>query len=132
VPKESRVARLWIPGPMPCLNDIIEAAKGSGGRGYGYSKMKATWTQAVFWHVKAARITAFERALFSFRWVERDRQRNPDNICAGRKFILDGLVKSGVLVNDGWKQVVAEVGWNDKFEVGAHPGVEVTLTEAPR
>jgi hypothetical protein len=92
---------------------VIAAAKGFGGRGYGYSKLKRKWTDDVALLAKAARLPKVTRARFSFQWFERSRRRNPDNFCAGgRKMILDGLVNAGVLENDGWTQIV---GWRDEW-----------------
>lgn len=122
---------LFIPGPLPSLNDLIDAAKGKGGTGVGYSTLKHRWTEAVFWRAKAARLPALERIFVRFTWVEKDRSRNPDNIAAGgRKPSLDGLVQAKVIKNDGWKQVA---GWIDAFVVGAPAGVrlEIYSEEAP-
>jgi hypothetical protein len=121
------IQTLWIPGPLPCLNDIIAAAKGCGGRGYAYAKMKDTWTSLVANRARAQRIVPVSCAHFRFEWHERSRQRNPDNIAAAKKFVLDGLVTAKVFVNDGWSQIA---GWSDAWEVDARkPGVLVTIEE---
>lgn len=120
-------ARLWIPGPLPGMNEILDAAGGSGGRKRGYSSMKKAWTLAVKQHAQAARLPPFARAYFSFRWHERTRKRNPDNIAAAHKFILDGLVAAKVLGNDGWGEIA---GWADTFQVSDRPGVEVVISAA--
>lgn len=127
--RNATCATLWIPGPLPGLNEIIEAAKGSGGRGAGYARMKRQWTETVWALAKAARIDKpgpFERrVLMVFDWVERDKRRDPDNFCASRKFVLDGLVKAGVLKGDGWRHIDA---WRDRWQVNAdRPGVGVTI-----
>ena len=119
---------LHIPGQMPCLNDIIAAAKGSGGKGYGYAKMKKQWTETVWALAKQARLPRMKRVRFAFHWHELDRRRNKDNIAAGgRKFICDGLVMAGVLDNDGWAQIADD--WRDTFTVDKRPGVTVTMEE---
>ena len=38
-------------------------------------------------------------------WVVPNRRKDPDGISAGAKFILDGLVKAGILRNDGFSEV---------------------------
>lgn len=118
-------AELWVPGPLPGLNEIIAAAKGSGGRGAGYARLKRDWTEAVWAYAKSQRMPVFPGAVrLAFRWVERDRRRDPDNVAAGgRKLILDGLVRAGVLRGDGWTGVAS---WVDRFDVG-DPGVSVTI-----
>lgn len=116
-----------MPGPLPGLNDLIAAAKGAGGSGRAYAKLKRDWTQTIAWLAKAARLkSAGSPVDFEFTWHERDRRRDKDNVAAGgRKLVLDGLVTAGVLGGDGW----AHVGeWTDRFVVdeGA-PGVRVVL-----
>lgn len=120
-------AALWVPGKLPGLNDLIAAAKGHGGRGWGYSKLKREWTDTVMLLAKARRLPSFQRVRIGFLWVEQSRRRDPDNIAAGgRKLILDGLVKAGVLPEDGWAEVES---WHDTFTVGSEPGVRVELAE---
>lgn len=115
---------LWVPGPLPGLNEIVAAAKGFGGRGYGYAKLKREWTDVVA--LLARRLQPMTAAHLRFTWVEPRRQRNPDNIAAGKKFVIDGLVKAGVLPEDGWRQVLS---FSDSWEVGS-PGVRVILSAA--
>jgi hypothetical protein len=121
------LATLWVPGPLPGLNELIDAAKGSGGRGAGYARLKRQWTQIVWAHAKLARLPAFPgRVILDFGWYERDRRRDPDNVAAGgRKLILDGLVAAGVLEGDGWRFVQS---WTDRFYVQPdRHGVGVTI-----
>jgi hypothetical protein len=116
---------LWIPGPLPSLNELIAAAKGKGGRGYDYARLKRGWTDSIALLARAARLPRMERVFIRFTWRERDKRRNPDNVAAGgRKMVLDGLVTAGVLGNDGWGEVA---GWSDAFEVSQGPGVLVTF-----
>ncbi len=128
--RNATMAVLWIPGPLPGMNEIIEAAKGSGGRGMGYARLKSQWTETIWALAKQARIDKpgpFDRrVLMVFDWIERDKRRDPDNIAAGgRKLILDSLVKAGVLKGDGWKCIDA---WRDRWQVNAdRPGVGVTI-----
>jgi len=120
--------RFFVPGPLPNFNDMIDSAKGCGGRGYRYSTLKAQWKQTIALHAMAAGIKHVERARFEFRWVEANRKRDPDNIAAAKKLVFDSLMLAKVLDNDGWKQVA---GWTDSFEVGGKPGVEVTIIPVP-
>lgn len=123
----SREFAMFVSGPLPGQNELISAAKGFGGRGFGYAKLKREWTEKVAWAARAARIPPLARASFTFRWVERNQKRDPDNLAGGgRKMFFDGLVVAGVLENDGWKQIG---GWSDRFEVGPSPGVHVTIRE---
>ena len=120
-------AGLWVPGPLPGMNELIAAAKGSGGRGAAYARLKRQWTEAVWALAKQARLPRLTgRVVLEFDWHEVDRRRDPDNVAAGgRKLVLDGLVMAGVLGGDGWRYVQ---GWTDRFAVRAErPGVGVQL-----
>jgi hypothetical protein len=60
--------------------------------------------------------------------VEKNRRRDQDNIAAGKKLVIDGLVQAGVLAGDGWKYVR---GFFDEFSVDpTRPGVMVTIVPA--
>lgn len=119
--------RLWIPGPLPSLNDLVAAAKGAGGTGRAYARLKRDWTNTV--HLLAKRLKPMPGPVrMSFLWVEAHRRRDPDNIAAGgRKLVLDGLVAAKVLPNDGWAQIRS---WVDTWAVGDTPGVHVEIQDA--
>jgi hypothetical protein len=112
------------------MNEMIAAAKGFGGKGVGYSKMKKQWTGMVRDYALSAGINRpgpFEgQVRLCFLWRERNMKRDMDNIAAAKKFILDGLVEAKVIVNDGWKHVH---GFEDAFSIMLYGpvGVEVTI-----
>lgn len=131
--KDGTIATLWVPGPLPGMNELIAAAKGSGGRGYRYAAIKRQWRNNVHLLALEARLPKFPgRVVMTWEWLERDRRRDPDNIAAGgRKLVLDGLVAAGVLKGDGWRYVQS---WTDRFNLcGAaggyrnEPGVGLTI-----
>lgn len=60
-------------------------------------------------------------------WYCKNKRKDKDNIAAGIKFILDGLVKAGTIENDGWKQVN---NFSHSFKVDKdNPRVEVEIKE---
>jgi len=114
--------RLVIPGEMPGMNEIIEAAKKHPMR---YASMKQENTDAVVWPAK--RLPKMDKVFLHITWYCKDKRRDPDNVAAAVKFIWDGLVKAGVIENDGWKQ---NAGWTNRFEVDKdNPRVEIELEE---
>ena len=119
---------LWISGPMPGMNEIIGAAKGAGGRGTMYSLMKRQWTDHVWAFAKGANLPLREGPVsLHFEWHEPTRKRDPDNVACAKKFILDGLVKAGVLPGDGWAHIG---GWTDAWLVDKkNPGCLVTIAD---
>lgn len=115
------MATLWVPGPLPGMNELIAAAKGAAGRGVAYARIKRQWTDTVGLLALAKKLPAFPgRVVITWEWLERDRRRDPDNVAAGgRKLVLDGLVAAGVLKGDGWRYVQA---WTDRFSLCGAPG----------
>jgi Holliday junction resolvase RusA-like endonuclease len=109
-----------IEGRLPGLNEIIEAAKSHFG---AYAKMKEEHTTAITWLAK--KLPAYKRVVLVITWYEPDRRRDPDNIMAGQKFILDGLVAAGTIPNDSQKYVRGIV---HRFKVDRkNPRVEVEI-----
>lgn len=90
-----------IPGRLPNLNDMIDAARANR---YASAEMKKANTELVAWCVKRAKIPKMKRATLNITWYEISVRRDPDNVQAAVKFVWDGLVAAGVLTNDGWKQ----------------------------
>lgn len=107
---------LFIPGPLPGMNEIIDAkgnvakVAGRGGKRWdAYADMKRAIGAKV---ALLARASGFKKittpAVFLFEVREPDMRRDPDNFCSGaEKCIFDALQEAGLLENDGWKQVKA-------------------------
>jgi len=124
----------FIPGPLPGLNEIIDAAKvvmNSGKKAPSiYSKMKTEWDEAIVRIILQNEIPALGSILIAFIWIEKDKRRDKDNIEAGKKFILDALVSSGIIKNDGWGEV--DLG-KPEFAVNKEcPGVIVKIKPIER
>lgn len=69
----------------------------------------------------------FEKIDLDITWICKDKRKDKDNIAAGIKFILDGLVVAGVIADDGWKQVNS---FKHNFKVDKYnPRVEVKIRE---
>jgi Holliday junction resolvase RusA-like endonuclease len=111
-----------IEGRLPGLNEMIEAAKSHFG---AYASMKQTYTDMVAWLAK--KLPAYEKVAIIITWHEPDQRRDPDNIMAGQKFILDGLVAAGTIPNDSQKYVRGIV---HRFKVDRkNPRVEVEIVD---
>ena len=94
--------KLIIPGEFPTMNEIINASKAHKMK---YARMKKEYGAVVFYHSKhLGKITG--RNAYHCKWYRTNRRHDPDNIAAGgTKVLLDGLMASKVLENDGHKQV---------------------------
>lgn len=120
--------KLIIPGPLPGLNDYIAAERDHRQKG---AKLKRE-AQRIVELCARSQLRDFRPGglvWMKYTWYERDRRRDKDNVSSfGRKIIQDGLVKAGVLENDGWAHVE---GFSDEFRVDSkRPRVEVEILEA--
>lgn len=112
-----------IPGELPGMNEIIDAAKKHFGQ---YSEMKANNTLLV-------RMCANGKPRFDgpvkvlMVWYSKDRRRDPDNVMAGQKFIFDGLVNAKIIPNDTQKFIV-EIEHRFKID-SKNPRVRVEVSE---
>ena len=119
--------QFFVPGPLPGLNEILDAAKSGRGKTNAYARLKNYWETIIVLHIRKARIQPVKEAYFRFMWYEKNRRRDPDNIVVARKFIMDSLVDDKILENDGWGQVR---GFTDRWFVHAgEPGVTVQIIQ---
>lgn len=119
--------KLVIPGPLPGLNDYIDANRANRNKG---ANLKQS-TQKIVELCARKQLRGFRPkgpVWMTYTWYERDRRRDKDNISSfGRKVIQDGLVKAGVLKNDGWEDID---GFSDRFAVDKYnPRVEIEIEE---
>ena len=118
--------KFFIPYRLPGLNDMIAEAKVRIARGSLYDLNKRKHTQRIS-NIIGKHKKPMGKVFINFFWQEPSKRRDPDNLAAGRKFILDALVWSGLLAGDGWRYIE---GWTDTFTVNKeNPGVLVQLTE---
>ena len=69
----------------------------------------------------------FEKIDLDITWYCKNKKKDKDNIAAGIKFILDGLVMADAIEDDGWKQVNS---FKHSFKVDKlNPRVEVRIRE---
>lgn len=119
--------QFFIPGCLPGLNEIVAASKVRRGKWSKYLDMKESYGSYVQMEIKRAKLKPMPRAAVCFTWVEPHKRRDPDNVRAGSKFILDALKTCGILPNDGWANIAH---LTDYYAVDkAKPGVLVELSE---
>jgi len=115
-----------IEGRLPGLNEMIDAAKQGKGKYQPYSMMKQTYTDMVAWLAK--KMPRYEKIALIITWYEPNQKRDPDNIMAGQKFILDGLVATGTIPGDSQRYIA---GIMHRFRVDKqNPRIEVEIIEA--
>lgn len=117
---------LTIPGQLPGANTYIDACRRNK---HLANKLKHEAESAVMWAIRTQLrgVRIDKPVVMHYTWVEPNRRRDKDNIAFAKKFIQDALVRSKVLRNDGWEQIV---GFSDDFRVDRnHPQVEVEILE---
>lgn len=116
--------KLIIHGRLDNLNDYTKACRTSPIVG---NRMKGKNEDIITGYIlqQMSGVCFKGKTRLTFRWVEPNRNRDLDNICFAKKFILDALVRNGVIETDGWRGVE---GFTDKFDVDPDfPRIEVTI-----
>lgn len=112
---------LYLP-QLTSLNKYINAERTNR---FAAAKIKQNETELVHWKCieqKAPKLKKLQS--LEFIWKTKDRRQDKDNICFSKKFILDGMVKAGVIQNDTYDNLPDKIV--DKFEIG-EPGVVVVF-----
>ena len=115
---------LVIKGRLDNLNDYTKACRTNPRVG---NQMKKDNEEIISGYIiQQLRGIKFDgRVYLRFKWIEPNKNRDLDNICFAKKFILDALVSNGVIETDGWRGVL---GFVDEFEVDpADPRIEVEI-----
>ncbi len=118
------VSRLIIYGSLSGLNEYTKACRTNPFVG---SKMKKDNERII----KLAITVQLKGVIFNgrvwldFKWYEKNRRRDFDNICFAKKFILDSLVTTGIIEADSWRGIK---GFTDTFDVDKdNPRIEVEI-----
>lgn len=115
---------LVIKGRLDNLNDYTKECRTNK---YAGNKCKARNEEIITGYIEQQlRGVHFQgKTYLHFRWIEPNRNRDLDNICFAKKFILDALVRNKVIETDGWRGVW---GFMDEFDVDADdPRIEVVI-----
>lgn len=116
-----------IPGELTDLNKYIEAERGNKYKGAKIKEVETNVVRAACHPLFVAdRKVAGYPLDVRIHWFCKDRMKDPDNIAAAKKFIMDGLVLAEIIENDGWKQIRS---FCDRFSIDRNfPRIVVTLT----
>lgn len=119
--------KLVIDGKLPNLNDYTRANR-TVNRGYSLgSKMKKETEEIIsFYIMRDLKGIHFDKKVkIDFKWYEENKKRDIDNVAFGKKFILDALVRNGIIQTDGWRGVA---GFTDSFFIDKNnPRIEVLI-----
>ena len=113
---------------LPSLNEVISVNRSNRFMGAKFNK---DIEEKIGWCIRNALASSClhqpdKPVMIRFTWKEANKRRDCDNIQSSQKFILDALVKNGVLVDDNRKyvkQTYHQIVDSKEF------GVEVELIE---
>lgn len=123
---------------IPGLNDMINSAKLALVTSKknkrlailtAYEPLRKKWIKKIEEEIISSGINPVEKIYLSLEWEEPTRRRDPDNVAAFIKFILDALRKTDIIKNDGWEQVK---GWDNSFLLSKRRAVTVKVWEVEK
>jgi len=90
--------KFTIPGRLAGMNDIIASSRTHWAAG---GKLKKDQTNICALAVMCAGLPKLkEPVALEIYWFEPNKKRDIDNVAAGVKFILDGMVQREIIPND--------------------------------
>lgn len=116
-----------IPGRFAGLNEFIAACRKAHGKWSGGNAMKQEDQRRI--SVYLPRGIRFKKPIYiEYCFYEPNAKRDKDNISGYfHKIFQDALVQSGIIENDGWRQID---GMADYFKIDQKfPRVEVFMKE---
>lgn len=88
---------------LPSLNETISVNRANR---YAGAKLKKDIETSIGWAIKAAALKPITNpCVINIEWHEATKRRDVDNIQSSQKFILDAMVKCGILKNDSRRYV---------------------------
>lgn len=118
-------------GTLPSLNDYTKACRGNR---YSGATMKKKQEKLICTAIREAVLRGSCKPMENYPtsieivWYEPNSRRDIDNITFATKFILDALVKSGILKDDS-RKYVSEISHRVTTDKGC-PRIEVTIKNA--
>ena len=100
------------------LNQMIQIERGNK---YKAAKIKKDTTNFVYYSLKGHKPIEYPCKL-RFTWLLKNKRMDLDNIAYAKKGVIDGMVKAGLLPDDGLKYII---GFVDEFEISDKVGVRI-------
>lgn len=97
-----------IDAQLPSLNDYINKLKGPHGKTLGAvfkAQTDALCMEYMLPIKAAARALCKAPVLILFKWNEKSKRRDLDNVYSGKKYILDAMQKCGIIDNDNYTHI---------------------------
>ena len=119
--------QLIIRGKMPSLNEYISKINGNRYIGNSFKrKLQDDICRQILMQTIGFDKPFKKQVDFHITYFEKNKKRDKDNIASSKKFLLDSLVESGILQNDGWKWVG---DFQEDFEIADDYAVRIIMKE---
>ncbi len=116
--------KLTIDREMCDLNTYIKALNAHYHSGNAIKQQETDYVYIMCLQQKLKSITQYP-VVVNFEWYCANERKDIDNVSFAKKFILDGMVKAGVLQNDSRRFVK---GFTDQFFIDKEsPRVVITI-----
>lgn len=116
---------IYLQYKFTSLNQYMKIERGRNGK-YAANRVKQDETNFVAYSVKGKLEKIENKVDVTFIWYESGRRKDPDNIAFCCKYVFDGLVKAGILINDNHKYINSIT---HKFDKCIEDAVKIILTE---
>ena len=118
---------VFLDFPLPTLNEIIKTARGNK---YAAAAQKKKYTNLVAEEMMVqTHAHPIDAIALDITWIETKKKRDPDNVFAAVKFILDGIKASGTIEDDD-RDHVASI--TNRIVVSDSRGVLVRILSVPK
>ncbi|MTD37687.1 RusA family crossover junction endodeoxyribonuclease [Erwinia sp. CPCC 100877] len=119
--------KIIIPGELTDLNKFINSQRANRFGGNALKRQNTQKCRNAFLLAKAAGFKVTPPVRLKITWFCKNMRKDPDNVTFAKKFILDGMQESGVIANDGFKQIK---GFSDDFKISKdNPRIEIEVEE---
>jgi hypothetical protein len=112
-----------IPFELPSLNEYVNAERSNRFAG---AKMKKDIEKRI--HAELLRQDVVMHSVpvyIVFEWKCKNKRKDKDNVAFAKKFLLDSLVRCGIIPNDTWAMIR---GFSDMFPDPDRDDVGVVIT----
>lgn len=86
-----------IPGRLPGMNELTKANRTHWSKG---AQQKKKWTRIVAVAARRQVKPVSHPVRLEIHWIEPNARRDLDNVQAGLKFVMDGLVEAKIIPDD--------------------------------
>jgi hypothetical protein len=110
----------------PTLNEQIDLARSDWRASAG---VKKTWTNKVADLTQTVDFSFDDKVWLEYHWHLKTFARDSDNVAAASKYILDGLVDAGIIINDNLMIIQSPV--SHYYYRAKSDGVVLRLSSSP-